>query len=82
MFGQAPTVPGCGVIVADAGVPGGIQGGLGLRLGDEGIQLAQMRRAKAEDWHMERGLTNLPARQFCDCQGNAPPQNGGPCLGR
>src|SRR5262249_19812907 len=41
-------VPGCGVVVADAGVPGGFQCGGGLRFGDDFEQIAEAGAAATE----------------------------------
>src|ERR1700682_5900315 len=41
-------VPGCGVVVADAGVPGGFQRGGGLRFGDDLEQIAETGAAETE----------------------------------
>ena len=48
VLGEAAAVPGGGVVVADAGVPGGLERGARIGLVDPGIELAEMGGAEAE----------------------------------
>ena len=51
----AVAVKGCGVVVADAGVPGGLEGVLGLGFADGVEELADGGAAEAEGGELDAG---------------------------
>jgi len=74
MLALAAAVPGRRVVVADAGVPGGLQRRLGVRLADPREQLAQGGAAEAEARQHDLGFAE-PAR-FERVHGRLPPRVG------
>ena len=69
-------VPGRRVVVADAGVPGGLQCGDGLRFGDDLEQIAETGAAETElrdlDLSQAKAAADLRVHAFAPLSGNAP----------
>ena len=61
MLALRQAIPGCGVVVADAGVPGGFQCGGGLRLGDDFEQIAETGAAETELRDLDLGQAKAAA---------------------
>ena len=66
VLGEAPPVPGGGVVEADSAVPGGLQCGAGIGLGNGSVKLAQMGAAVANQRQNQIGVTQRPATRRCE----------------
>src|SRR6516165_12768366 len=80
-------VPGCGVVVADAGVPGGFYCGGGLRFGNDLEQIAETGAAETELRDLDRSQAEAAAGERVHafaplCRGTAPACSGRAGRGR